>query len=344
MGTTRVTLADIARESGVSIASVSRILSGRGDLKRDTRERVLATAAALGYQRSPVPLGRPATLEPRLIELVLGSFDDAWTDAMTTGARRAAFRLGYDIVLTLERDDPSDDWPARVATRRPSGVILGIIQPTHRQLDEIQGLRIPIVLLEPRSDPEGSLPSIGTTDWQGGYDAGAHLAKAGAERFVVLTGVPRYRFGRAREEGFRQAIADYRPHAEVVHIDSMWSDAPVTAGLMRALGADAATVGVFACNDEMALSVYRAAASLGRRIPDEVSVIGFNDEPRAARVHPALSSVRQPLLEMAGRAVEFVSEMRLRPEAHHERVELPCELILRGSTRPVPAGLDEVSQ
>jgi LacI family transcriptional regulator len=124
----------------------------------------------------------------------------------------------------------------------------------------------------------------------------------------------------------------------------MWSDAPVTAGLMRALGADAATVGVFACNDEMALSVYRAAASLGRRIPDEVSVIGFNDEPRAARVHPALSSVRQPLLEMAGRAVEFVSEMRLRPEAHHERVELPCELILRGSTLPVPAGLDDVSQ
>ncbi|MGC5221756.1 LacI family DNA-binding transcriptional regulator [Micromonospora sp. DT81.3] len=329
-----VTLRDVADAAGVSVPTASRALSGRGDLSRSTRERVVAAAEELGYDRSLVNRGRPTTLDPRLIEFVLGSFDDAWTDAMTTGAREAAFRLGFDLVLTLERPDPSDDWPTRVATRRPSGVVIGIIRPTTRQLDEIRGLRIPIVLLEPRSDPEGALASVGTTDWQGGHDAGTLLAASAAARFVVVTGVPRYRFGRAREEGFRAAIAEHRPEAEVLRVDSEWTDAPLTEGLVAAIRTAPTPVGVFACNDEMAFAVYRAAARIGLKIPDDVSVVGFNDEPRAARADPPLTSVRQPLRAMAARAVELVTRLRHHDDQRHERVELPSELIVRASTLP----------
>jgi len=333
-GKPTVTLKDVADAAGVSVATASRVLSGRGDLTRGTRERVAEAALSLGYQRSFSTRGRPTTLDPRLIEFVLGSFDDAWTDAMTTGAREAAFRLGFDLVLTLDRPDPSDDWPTRVATRRPSGVVIGIIRPTARQLDEIRGLRIPIVLLDPRSDPEGELASVGTTDWQGGYEAGVHLASCQVKRFAVVTGVPRYRFGRAREEGFRQAIAEQRPGAPITHVDSQWTDAPLTAELMKLVTADRTPVGVFACNDEMALAVYRAAARAGRRIPEDVSVVGFNDEPRAAAAHPPLTSIHQPLREMAARAIELIPELRRHEEFIHERIELPCTLVVRDSTRP----------
>lgn len=332
-----VTMSDVAREAGVSVATASRALSGRGDLSRATRERVVEAAARVGYDRAAISRGRPTTLDPRLIEFVLGSFDDAWTDAMTTGAREAAFRLGFDLVLTLERDEPTDDWPTRVATRRPSGVVIGIIRPTASQLDELRGLRIPIVLLEPRSDPEGALASVGTTDWQGGYDAGAHLAEAGYERFIIVTGEPRYRFGRAREEGFRQALADRAPGAPIARVASEWTDAPLTEAMLRALSENRSTVGVFACNDEMAFAAYRAAAQLHRNIPDDIGVIGFNDEPRAARVNPPLTSVRQPLRAMAARAVELVAELRRHEDDAHERIELPSELIVRASTR-TPAG------
>ena len=331
-----VTLQTIAAAAGVSVSSVSRVLAGRGDLKRETRERVLEAARALNYDPTGVKRGRPAALDPRLIELVLGSFDDAWTDAVTTGARDAAFRLGFDLVLTLERDDPADDWPTRVATRRPSGVIIGIIRPTHTQLDQLRGLRIPIVLLEPRSDPEGELASVGTTDWQGGYDAGAHLILSGAVHFIVVTGTPAYRFGRAREEGFRKAIAELAPEARVDHIDGQWTEAVVTEPMLRALAAARAPTGVFACNDEMAFAVYRAASRLGRRIPEDLRVVGFNDEPRAAAAAPPLTSVQQPLREMAGRAVELVKELRLRDTNDFERVELPSTLVARGSTASTP--------
>ena len=331
--TPTVTMRAVAEAAGVSVATASRALAGRGDLSRETRERVADAARSLGYERSQSTRGRPTTLDPRLIEFVLGSFDDAWTDAMTTGAREAAFRLGFDLVLTLDRPAPSDDWPARVAARRPSGVGIGIIKPPASQLEEIRGLRIPIVLLDPRSDPEGELASVGTTDWQGGYDAGAHLANCDVDRFAVVTGVPRYRFGRAREEGFRQAIAELRPDAEVVHVDSQWTDAPLTADLMKLVTSDKSHVGVFACNDEMALAVYRAAARAGKRIPDDVSVVGFNDEPRAAAARPPLTSVHQPLREMATRAIELTQELRRHEDPSHERIELPCTLVVRGSTR-----------
>lgn len=328
-----VTLSDVAKEAGVSVASASRALAGRGELTRNTRERVADAAQRLGYDRSSIPQGRPTTLDSRLIEIVLGSFNDAWTNAITYGAREAAFRLGYDLVLTLERSDPDDDWPTRVATRRPSGVILGIIKPTTRQLDEIHGLRIPVVLLEPRSDPDGALASVGTTDRQGGYDAGAHLAAGGYQRFVVVSGQPPYRFGRAREEGFRQAIADCLPGASITRVSSEWTEAPLTESLLRAISENREPVGVFACNDEMAFLVYQAAAQLGRRIPEDIGVVGFNDEPRAAMSQPPLTSVRQPLRAMAARAVELITELRRHDEPSYQRVELPCELIVRGSTR-----------
>ncbi len=330
-----VTLREVAEAAGVSIASASRALAGRGELTRETRERVAEAAERLGYDRSESTRGRPTTLDSRLIEIVLGTFDDAWTNAITAGAREAAFRLGFDLVLTLERPDPDDDWPTRVATRRPSGVILGIIKPTARQLDQIHGLRIPIVLLEPRSDPEGALASVGTTDWQGGYDAGVHLADGDYERFVIVTGEPRYRFGRAREEGFRQALDDRIPDAAITRVTSQWTDAPLTEELLRAIAGARTPVGVFACNDEMALSVYRAAAQLGRNIPTDIGVIGFNDEPRASAARPPLTTVRQPLQAMAGRAVELLIELRGHEKPTYQRVELGSELIVRASALPL---------
>jgi DNA-binding LacI/PurR family transcriptional regulator len=327
-----VPLRMIADRAGVSVSSVSRVLAGRGDLRQETREKILRAARELHYDPRSGLRGRPTALDQRLIELVLGTFDDAWTAEVARGARQAAFRLGFDLVLTLERDDPADDWPARVAARKPSGVLVGIIRPTHTQLARLRGLRIPVVLLDPRSDPEGELASVGTTDWQGGYDAGAHLIQSGSRSFMVVTGVPAYRFGRARERGFRAAVGALAPESEILRIDSQWTDASPTPDMVRALRDAPVPIGVFATNDEMALAVYSAASIAGKRIPQDIRVVGFDDEPRAAAATPPLTSVRQPLREMAQRGVELLRELRDHEADHYERVELPTRLIVRDST------------
>lgn len=332
--TARVTLTAVAERAGVSVATASRALAGRGELALATRERVLAAAAALGYDRRTTSRGRPGTPDTRLIELVLGSFDDAWTDEVTASARRSAFEHGYDLVLTLERDDPADDWPARVATRRPSGVILGLIRPTRRQLTELRGLSIPVVLLDPRSDPNGELASVGTTDHQGGYDAGAHLAATGLGRFAVISGTPRFRFGKAREAGFRRAIAEHAPGAPVTRVNVGWDGTGLSTRIPELFAADRTPLGVFACNDAMALAVYPAARRAGLRIPADISVIGFDDEPRSASASPPLTTVNQPLGAMAARAVALVHEMRSRDGEHFDRIELATRLVLRQSTLP----------
>jgi LacI family transcriptional regulator len=322
-----VTLTDIATYTGLSVGTVSRALAGRGDLSKRTRERVADAAEALGYTRAATTSGRPTSLDPRLIEFVVGDFHDEWEDSMTAYVRDAAFAHGYDLVLTRERAEPKDDWPARVVTRRPSGVILGIIHPTSRQLRDLRALRTPLVLLDPRADSEHELVSVGTTDHRGGFDAGAHLVECGYESFVFVGSVPQYRFGRARREGFVAAINDMRPGAEMT-----FAHAQLTASLIQVLKQRTGRVGVFAANDEMALAVYRAAAVLKKRIPNDIGVIGFNDEPRAATASPPLTSVRPPMSDMAQKAIELIREFHESGGLARERIELPSALIIRGST------------
>ena len=325
-------MADIARAAAVSVSTVSRALSGRGDLPNETRLRIQKAAAELGYKRGTSTRGRPVTADPRIVELVIGTFDDNWADEAIAGARQGAAQLGYDLVLTAERDDPADDWPSRVAARHSSGVILGLIRPTRSQLAKLTPLNIPIVLLDPSSDPHGELASIGTTDWQGGHDAGAHLADLGLKRFVVVVGLPPYRFGRAREEGFRRAVDEHAPGAQVTTIGGNWDDADLSAVLAPALHHGEEPVGVFACNDAMAIGVYKAAARLGLSIPGDLRVVGFDDEARSSALTPPLTTVRQPIRAMAFHAVRLIQDLRAGSASHRERVELPTRLVIRGST------------
>lgn len=324
-------MTDVAAAAGVSVATVSRALSGRGDLPAATRSRIQRVARELGYARS-ARIGRPSVADPRLIELVLGQFDDGWTEEVTAGVRQAAASAGFDLVLTQERADVEDDWPERVASRRSSGVVLGLIRPTQKHLERLAELAIPLVLLDPMSDPHGAIASIGTTDELGGGDAARHLLDEGFTQFVIVNGEPRFRFGRARERGFREAVVDRAGTDEsVVTVRGDWQDGALTKQLRPHLRPG---TGVFACNDAMAVGVYRAARQLGLRIPTDIAVVGFDDAPRSATMVPPLTTVRQPIREMGARAVEHLRQLRDGETQGAARMEMPTQLVIRRSTAP----------
>ncbi|MDF2991589.1 MAG: transcriptional regulator [Microbacterium sp.] len=326
----RPTLAQVAAVAGVSVATVSRVLRERGEISPSTRARVRAAAADLGYGGGGP--GRPRAGTARLIDLVLGRYDGPYNEEVVVGAREAATRLGYDLVLTAERQDPADDWPARIAARGSGGVVLGLIVPTARQRAILAAAAIPLVLFEPSSESRVPLPSIRTTDRAGGAAAAEHLLARGARRFIVVDGAPSYRWGRARVEGFRAALEDEAPDATVHRVATGWSAAGARRVVRAALDqiAGDGPVGVFACSDEMAAGVYAAVADAGLRIPDDVLVVGFDDVRGARWLRPALTTVRQPIREMAAAAVEVL----VRPPSTDEPVtiELPTRLMVRGST------------
>jgi len=316
----RATLSDVAREAGVSVTTASRALSGRGDLAASTRARVLRAADRHNYARAGETRGRPTTVDPRMIELVTGGFHHMWTDEVIVGAQRAASSIGCDLVLTAERDDPADDWPARIATRRSSGVVLAIIVPTRSQLATLRQLNIPVVLLDPRSEPHADLVSVGTTDFQGGADAAAHLLECGYERFALLRSAPPYRFGRERENGFRSVLREHGI-TEVTVLGS-----PDDVVTLRA----AERVGLFVVMDDLAVMALEAAAAAGIAVPEQLGVVGFDNIGSA--LASDLTTIEQPVRRMAARAVELVHELRDSPLSPGGRFELPTRLVARGTT------------
>ncbi|MCI1017064.1 LacI family DNA-binding transcriptional regulator [Microbacterium sp. C5A9] len=329
----RATLAAVADAAGVSIATASRALNGRGDLASATRRRVHAVAREVGYVREPSVGGRPLG-SARLLDLVLGSYDDDYSAEVTAGARTAAADAGYDLVLTEERDTPDDDWPLRIRRRGSAGVVLGLISPTAPQLSALADASIPVVLMDPRSDAPRGLTRVHTTDHDGGRSAAAHLVERGATRFAVLLGLPRYRYGRTRHAGFREGLREALPGSAATVVQAEWrssSARDAVIPLLRDL-APGERLGVFACSDELAAGVYAAASATGRRIPDDVLVVGFDDLRGARWLTPALTTVRQPIREMAAAAVDALADAAAGGELSGGPIVLPTRLVVRAST------------
>ncbi|MDN3497024.1 LacI family DNA-binding transcriptional regulator [Planococcus sp. APC 4015] len=334
----RPTLSDVADAAGLSVSSVSRALAGRGDLAPATRARVIAEARRLGYARTDEPRGRPRGGTARLFDLVLGHFHDPYSDEVTAGARSAAAQAGYDLVLTAERDHPDDDWPARIRARGSAGAVLGLVVPTATQLALLRDASVPVVLLDPRAEHTPDLPSVQTTDRVGGASAAAHLVGAGATRFLVVVGTPAYRFGRARVAGFVDAVDERMPGASVQRIDTEWNGGDARAACRAAIESlpPGERLGVFATSDTLATMVYAGAADAGRMIPRDVLVVGFDDVRGARSLQPALTTVRQPIREMAAHAIGLLARAVAGDPLPGGPVSLATSLIVRGSTAAVP--------
>lgn len=349
-----MTLADVATAAGVSVATVSRVLADRGDFSAATRRRVHGAARALGYVRDAAAGGRPAATA-RLVDLVLPRYHDAYSDEVTAGARSAAAAAGYDLVLTEERDAPRDDWPERIRRRGSAGVVLGLISPTASQLAALTVLRgsprttaardggldgadlrapLPVVLMDPQAETSHGLTSVRTTDREGGGAAASHLAERGATRFAIVLGTPPFRYGRARDAGFRDALRQAAPGADLVALQADWSGIAARDAMLPVLQdiRPGERLGVFACSDEMAAGVYAAAAATGRRIPEDVLVVGFDDLRGARWLTPPLTTVHQPIREMAAAAVTALTDAAGGAPMPASPIVLPTRLVARGST------------
>ncbi|MET7330935.1 LacI family DNA-binding transcriptional regulator [Nonomuraea sp. NPDC005650] len=325
-----VTISYIAETAGVSIPTVSKVINGRSGVAADTRARVEALINEYGYRR---------VNRSNVMELVFDELEDLWGIEIIRGVEQVAREHRVGVVLTEfgpQRNSvsyPIDDTLAR----RPACVV-SVAQLSEEQRDQLRARGIPFVVFDPTTELPDDVPFVGATNWAGGRSATRHLIELGHRRIAMVGGPDRVLCCRARMDGYRSAIeAAGLPVDPGLVVRTDLTQADGRAAALHLLSLPERPTAIFACNDLQAFGVYQAARATGLRIPADLSVVGFDDLPVAALVDPPLTTVHQPLTEMAVAATELALALGRgeKPPTPRAGLELATTLTVRESTAPV---------
>ncbi len=335
----RVTIRQVAEEAGVSTQTVSRVINDRPDVAPDTRQRVQKVIARLGYQPSYVARsliqGRSCTFG------VVGYGLDYYGPSCTlAGIEQEASQLGYRLLLSLVRQPETnriDQLLGEMLSRHVDGLIWAVpeIGDNRAWLDRVHEFPVPIVFLTMKPRPDRFI--IAVDNYNGGLMATRHLIAQGCQTIGLITGPLDWWEARQRQAGWRDALASVGlSNEESLIAKGNWSAAGGEEGLRQLVARHPEIDGVFASNDQTALGVLRAARQLGRRVPGDLAIVGFDDIPEAAYFYPSLSTVRQDMIELGRRAVRMLGQaietIQSGAVPAPETVLLQPELIVRESS------------
>jgi LacI family transcriptional regulator len=327
----RITIAEIAAEAGVSVPTVSRVLNGRTDVAPGTRERVESLLSTHGYVRRA---SRQRPGGAALIDLVFNDIDSPWAVELLRGVEEATHAAGAGMVVSAvhRRSASTRQWLQNLRARTSDGVIFVLCGPGPANI-ELQRLGIPVVIVDPAGNANADTPTVGATNYAGGRSATEHLLKLGHRRIGLIAGPKDLLCSRARLDGYRAALDEAGIGQELIVQGDFQHQSGFT-GLTKLLDEAERPTAVFAASDTMALGAYEAARQRGLRIPDDLSIAGFDDLPESRWASPPLTTVRQPLVEMGALAARTVLRLSRGEPIEVPRVELVTELIVRDSTAP----------
>jgi LacI family transcriptional regulator len=335
-----VTIFDVAREAGVSYATVSRVINNKDHVKPEKREAVLRAMTKLGYvanqQARSLAGGRS-----RVIGLLVQGLETAYTGVLVRGIDLELDAAQYDLMLyTTHRQRSKESAYVLTITRgMADGLLLILPRNPESYLQSLRRQRFPYVLVDHQGIGEGDA-GVGATNRRGGYDATRHLIELGHRRIGFITGIVELGSAIDRLAGYRDALAEFGiPEDPALIYEGDFFRPAGFAGGRALLNLAEPPTAIFASNDEMAFGVMDAARDQRLRIPDDLSIVGFDDIPQASAVYPGLTTVRQPLERMGRVATQMLLKLIDDPTVPVERVELPTELIIRQSCQRIRAGL-----
>ncbi|KAB8184210.1 LacI family DNA-binding transcriptional regulator [Microbispora catharanthi] len=329
----RATLATVAASAGVSVATVSKVLNGRSDVAPETRSLVLSLLEQHDYVAPPQRRGEAA---PDTIEVEFDADLNAYSTEIVQGAVQAGADLDVAVVVSIRRDaDRTGGWARDLVAAGRRALVAVTGELTAGQLTALARARLPLVVIDPLNLPRARVTSVGSTNFAGGMAATEHLLALGHRRVAYLGGPATAACNQARLHGYRAAMES--------------GEAPVLPGYVRTghfhyhdgmaggaalLGLPEAPTAIFAGCDDIALGVLEAARARGLRVPEDLSIVGFDDTQIARMASPPLTTVRQPLREMGAVAVRTALRLAAGEQVESHHVELATELVVRGSTAP----------
>jgi DNA-binding LacI/PurR family transcriptional regulator len=324
----RSTLTGIAAQAGVSVSTVSKVLNGRTDVAPATRDRIAKLLRGHGYQVV-------AGMRFGVADLLIGSLHGPWAEELIRGAVDAAREAGHSIVVTtVSTGAEFSDWLERAARRGTDGVLSVLYLPTAAERNRLAGAHVPLIVVDPPTEPGSDIRSVGTTNWQGGLTATRHLAELGHRRIGAIGGPDRVWSANARLDGYRTALMrSGLPVDEDLVVRGEFSVPEGRDLTHRLLDRPNPPTAIVAGNDNQAFGVLQALSERGLRVPGDVSVVGFDDAV-AAWTTPPLTTIRQPLAAMTAAAFRMLRMDAAGVTAQPQHVELATTLVVRESTAP----------
>jgi LacI family transcriptional regulator len=318
-----ITIADVAARAKVSKTTVSRVLNGKGELDESTAARVRAVIDELGYVPSSRAVGL-ARGRTRVVGMLVPSLTWPWMGEVLQGAVDVLESERYGLLLfTCNRGDESmRQFGAQVSAKSFDGLLVIEPEGTLGYIANLHRRGLPVVLIDDRDQTSGEIPSVGTTNHDGAASAARHLLEIGRTKPLVIAGPARFGCTQQRLAGLASVFADagHPIPAERVH-QGDFTHACGAEGVVAALRSGSDFDAVFAHNDLSAIGAMQALLDSGRRIPQDVAVVGFDDIPTAAHTQPSLTTVHQPLREMGEAAARTLL-------AHFEGTPLPSRPIV----------------
>ncbi len=337
----KVTIIDVAAQAGVSFGTVSRVINNDKHVRKETRERVLNTMQRLGFvanrQARSLAGGKSNTVGVLVPDLGTGYIGE-----IIRGIDAELSLSGIDLILYTTHRTASKEasYVANLATGMVDGLLLVLPRSPADFINNLTQRNFPFVLIDHQGIGK-DCPAVGATNWQGGFTATEYLIKLGHQRIGFITGWMDLGCALDRLEGYRSALRTYHlPDApELIYEGRFWQPDGI-AGASKLLDLPEPPTAIFASNDVMAMGAMDAVRDRGLRVPEDVSVIGFDDIPQASMIRPTLTTINQPLEKMGRVATQMLLDLLHNPEKKAERIELPTQLVVRDScSAPRVSGL-----
>jgi DNA-binding LacI/PurR family transcriptional regulator len=331
------TIYDVAQLAGVSIATVSKVLNRNGKISEQTRERITKIMADMGYFPNLVASAL-SSKKTYMIGLLLPDISNPYFAELARHIEDRAHELGYNIVIcnTDNRLDKESEYLTFLQQKGVDGILLstGLAHP--HSLELLLERKLPIVLIS-REVPQAVVNTVIVDDYMGGYLATSHLLQLGHRDIAIIVESMDLASSRGRLKGYRSALQEYEiPYQE------KWvtvSDFTIASGMEaagRLMDGPGRPTAVFANNDLLAIGTIQAARARGIAVPDQLSVVGFDNTFLATVIDPSLTTVGQPIRELGRQAVDLLHKQIVGDEQAKQRIVLLPELVVRSSTAGVP--------
>ena len=331
----KVTIVEVAEKAGVSLGTVSRVINNDVHVAPETRERVSAVMREMKYVANRQARSLKGS-KTNVIGMLVPDLGTGYIGEIIHGidAELALHQLDLMLFTTHRAAIKEANYVGNLVQGMVDGLLLVLPRNPTDYISTLTQINFPFVLID-HQGTGNPCPAVGATNWQGGYNATEYLIKLGHTRIGFITGWMDLGAATDRLEGYQSALRIHHlPEDPRLIYQGTFFQPDGYAGASDLLDLDDPPTAIFASNDVMAMGAMDAVRSRGLRVPEDISILGFDDIPQAAMVRPALTTVRQPLEQMGRLATQMLIDQLKHPDKEINRIELPTELVVRGSTNP----------